>query len=88
MKPSVSLKAFALILAVSSFGFARSAMAGDGENRDIAVGIIGQVVTSTIEAEQQKQEAKEQEQRCARLQYKCKHGSDWSCEKYEESCGD
>jgi hypothetical protein len=88
MKPSMLLKVLAIALVVESFGLVASAMAADGANRDAAIGIIGEVVNNAIEKEQEKQEAREQQKQCARLQYKCKHGSEWACEKYEESCGD
>lgn len=89
MKLSTSLKAFALVLALSPLGFAGSALANDDDGDDNpVVGIIGQVIGGAIEAEAAKEEARDQERRCWRLREKCKDGSDWACHKYEENCGD
>ncbi len=90
MKLSMSIKAVALLLALSSVGLAGNAQAYDDDHdgRDAAIGIIGAVVGTAIEAEQAKQEAKEQDRQCRRLQHKCDDGSEWACRKLEENCGD
>ena len=69
MKVSTSLKALAIVLAAGSFGFAGAASAYDDDDNaaGVAVGIIGQVIGSAVEAEAASQAAVEQERRCHRL---------------------
>jgi hypothetical protein len=90
MKHSMSLKAFAILLGVGSFGFAGSASAYDDDDRpgDVAVGIIGQVIGGAIEAEAAKDEARDHERHCRRLARKCEEGQGWACEKQDAECGD
>ncbi len=68
MKISMSLKAFAIVLAAGSFGFTGTASAYDDDDNaaGAAVGILGQVIGGAIEAEQAKDAAIEQERRCRR----------------------
>jgi hypothetical protein len=87
MKSSLSLKGLALVLLAGSIAFAAPAKAGDdyddGDGREAVVGIIGQVITGAIEAEQ----AKEQAAACGNWQNKCEAGKSWACEKFEANCG-
>jgi hypothetical protein len=91
MKIPASVTAFALVLALGSFGTMGQAYAydDDGPSKgEAVVGIIGEVISGAVQAEQEKQEAREQERRCFRLQNKCENGAEWACEKYENSCGE
>lgn len=90
MKIPMSVTAYALAIALGSFGTTGQAYAYDDEpNRgDAVVGIIGEVISGAVQAEQAKQEAREQERRCSRWQNKCEDGAEWACEKYENSCGE
>ena len=88
MKVSTSLKAVAIVLAMGSFGFAGAASAHDDDNAAVAVGIIGQVIGTAIEAEATNAAAAEQDRRCARLARKCADGEGWACEKQDNECGD
>ncbi len=90
MKISMSLKAFAIVLAAGSFGFTGTASAHDDDDNaaGAAVGIIGQVIGGAIEAEQAKEAAVEQERRCRRFARKCDDGEGWACEKRDAECGD
>jgi hypothetical protein len=89
MKHSMSLKAFAIVLAAASFGFAGVASAHDDDDRgEVAVGIIGAVIGTAIEAEAAKDEARDQARHCRRLARKCEEGQGWACEKQDAECGD
>ncbi len=95
MKAAMPLKAFALALAIGSFGLAGAAMADDDDyhhhhhhDGDAAVGIIGDVIGGAIAVEGAKQEAREHARHCVHLRHRCDDGSDWACDKYEEICGD
>jgi predicted ATP-grasp superfamily ATP-dependent carboligase len=90
MKVPMSLKALAIVLAASSFGFTGSASAYDDDDRGagVAVGILGEVIGSAVEAEQAKEAADEQERRCRRFSRKCADGESWACEKQDSECGD
>jgi hypothetical protein len=90
MKVPMSLKALAIVLAAGSFGLTGSASAYDDDERGAgaAVGIIGEVIGSAIEAEQAKEAADDQERRCRRFARKCADGESWACEKQDSECGD
>ncbi|NJM34598.1 MAG: hypothetical protein HC850_07670 [Rhodomicrobium sp.] len=91
MKPSMSLKRLGIALAIGVFALTGSAMAYDEDRhdrRDAVIGIIGGVVEGAIEAEREKQEGREQERRCFRLQQRCENGAEWACEKYEAQCAE
>lgn len=88
MKLSMSVKAFALVLAMSPLAFAGSAHAYDDEDGNPVVGIIGQVIGGAIEAEQAKEAEREHRRECRRFRNKCEDGARWACRKYEESCDD
>jgi hypothetical protein len=88
MKVPMSLKAFAIVLAAGSFGFAGSASAYDDDDNaaGAAVGIIGAVIGGAIEAEAAKEGEDDQARRCRRLERKCGNGEGWACEKQEAEC--
>ena len=86
MISSLSIKSAALALAIGSFAFAPAAYAyddGEGGGKEAVIGIIGQVITSAIQADQANQQAA----RCASLQSKCEAGKGWACNKVEAECG-
>jgi hypothetical protein len=83
-----SLKVLALVLMAGSFAFTGAAKADDGEGADAAIGIIGSVIGSAIEAEANKEAAYEQDRRCRRFSRKCGDGEGWACEKFENECND
>ena len=82
MKLSMSLAAFALAFAVGVFGVNGQARADD--KAEEVIGIIGEVMTGAIEAEQEAKQA----ERCDRWEAKCEDGADWACNKVEELCGE
>ena len=90
MRVSMTLKALAIVLAAGSFGFAGSASAYDDDDNaaGVAVGIIGQVIGSAIEAEAANEAAAEQDRRCRRFARRCADGEGWACEKQDAECGD
>lgn len=91
MKVSMTLKAFAIVLAAGSFGFAGTASAYDDDDDNkagVAIGIIGDVIGSAVEAEAAKDEAYEQDRRCRRFARRCADGEGWACEKQDAECGD
>jgi len=91
MKLSVSMKAFVFVLAMAPFGFVSGAQAYDDDNdgRDVAVGIIGEVISGAVRGEDNDDyDGDDRPRRCERLQYRCSEGSDWACRKFEQRCGD
>lgn len=84
MTLSLSIKAAALALAIGSFASVPAyAYDDEGGGREAVIGIIGQVITSAVEAEQANQQAA----RCAKLQSQCDSGKGWACNKVEAECG-
>ncbi len=89
MKLPTFLKASALVFLLGSFAFSGSAYAYDDDDPgDAVVGIIGEVISGAVEAEQAKQENKELDRRCNRWQAKCDDGHGWACRKYDNRCDD
>ncbi len=90
MKVSMTLKALAIVFAAGSFGFAGAASAYDDDDNaaGVAVGIVGQVIGTAVEAEAASQAAADQERRCRRFERKCADGEGWACEKQDAECGD
>ena len=92
MKLSVSLKTFALVLAAGSFAVTGGALAHDHHRHhkhdkgEVVLDIIGGVIAGAVEAEQARKEAAEYERRCYRWRKKCRDGSDWACEKFDDNC--
>lgn len=85
MRLSSLFKVFPLVIALGLVGLANGASADDDDRAnpgDIVTGIIGEVIGGAIEAEQ----AREAEARCIQLDRKCEQGSDWACDKFDESC--
>jgi hypothetical protein len=89
MRRFVSLKAVAVI-AAASMAFAGSALAFDddeddeSDGKEVVIGIIGEVLGQAAE----KKEQRELERRCRRFNQRCEDGSEWACERYENSCAD
>lgn len=88
MKVPMSLKAFAIVLAAGSFGFAGAANAYDDDDTPAgaAVGIIGQVIGGAIEAEAGDDAGDDHARFCRRLARKCGNGEGWACEKQDAEC--
>lgn len=76
MNISLCLKTFTLALALGlgSFGFVGNAVAADGERGEAIVGILGEVITGAMEAEQENAEpaeAADDEDDCAPHEVDC-----------------
>lgn len=85
MRLSSFFKVFPIVVALGVVGITDGASADDDDRPnpgEVVTGIIGEVIGGAIEAEQ----AREAEARCEQLDRKCEQGSDWACDKFEESC--